>query len=165
MDNDNINKEEHYQYCKLCGFVYVQKDHPYCWNCGSFDTPITSKYPISYYELNTNQSLNNDPLELLYAEEISKQPGFDICKKNLRLPEHGSFREKRIDEQNRAIWGDNWKEQFKPVEPPSPECPTCHSKNVRKISVAKRAVFAGTFGLFSKTARSQFECKDCGYKW
>lgn len=46
-----------------------------------------------------------------------------------------------------------------------PHCPVCNSTNIQKISVASKAVGAGLFGIFSKTARSQFECKDCGYKF
>lgn len=47
----------------------------------------------------------------------------------------------------------------------TPHCPTCNSTNVKRISAASKAVGVGLFGIFSKTARSQFECKDCGYKW
>lgn len=46
-----------------------------------------------------------------------------------------------------------------------PKCPTCGSTNIKKISATSKVVGAGLFGLFSKTARSQFECKSCGYKW
>ncbi len=46
-----------------------------------------------------------------------------------------------------------------------PKCPTCSSTNVQKISGTAKAVGAVTFGLFSKTARSQFRCNNCGYKW
>lgn len=46
-----------------------------------------------------------------------------------------------------------------------PHCSTCGSTNIKKISATSKVVGAGLFGLFSKTARSQFECKDCGYKW
>lgn len=46
-----------------------------------------------------------------------------------------------------------------------PKCPTCGSTNIRKISASKKMVGAIGFGLFSKTARSQFECLDCKYKW
>ncbi|RHV20497.1 hypothetical protein DXB71_17720 [Blautia sp. OM05-6] len=46
-----------------------------------------------------------------------------------------------------------------------PHCPTCGSTDIIKISAAKKAMGAGLFGLFSKTAKSQFECKNCGYKW
>ena len=46
-----------------------------------------------------------------------------------------------------------------------PKCPTCGSVNIKKISTAKKAAGGFMFGLFSKTAKGQFQCKDCGYKW
>ena len=46
-----------------------------------------------------------------------------------------------------------------------PTCPTCGSTNVEKISTAAKVGGAAMFGLLSKTARSQFKCKNCGYKW
>ena len=46
-----------------------------------------------------------------------------------------------------------------------PKCPICSSPNIHKISMSKRAVHGAMFGLFSKTARSQWECKNCGNKW
>lgn len=46
-----------------------------------------------------------------------------------------------------------------------PKCPTCGSVNIRKISATSKVVGAIGFGLFSKTAKSQFECLDCKYKW
>lgn len=46
-----------------------------------------------------------------------------------------------------------------------PRCPTCHSTNIRKISDLRRGAHAVAWGLLSTTARSQFECKNCGYKW
>ena len=46
-----------------------------------------------------------------------------------------------------------------------PKCPTCSSTNIRKIITTRKIAGALGFGLLSKTAKSQFECKDCGYKW
>lgn len=46
-----------------------------------------------------------------------------------------------------------------------PKCPTCSSTNIEKISGADKMLGAVVFGLFSKTAHSQFKCKNCGYKW
>lgn len=46
-----------------------------------------------------------------------------------------------------------------------PKCPTCQSTNVRKISVTKRAAHGVAFGILSNTARSQFECLNCGMKF
>lgn len=51
------------------------------------------------------------------------------------------------------------------TQPDLPHCPTCNSTNIKRISAASKAVGVGLFGIFSKAARSQFECKDCGYKW
>ena len=48
---------------------------------------------------------------------------------------------------------------------PDRHCPVCNSTNVKPISTVARAVHGVAFGLFSKTARSQFECKSCGYKF
>ena len=46
-----------------------------------------------------------------------------------------------------------------------PKCPTCGSTRVKKISTTSKVAGAAMFGLFSKTARSQFKCEQCGYKW
>lgn len=50
-------------------------------------------------------------------------------------------------------------------QPNTPKCPTCSSTNIKKISTTSKIVGAATFGLFSKKARSQFQCNNCGYKW
>lgn len=46
-----------------------------------------------------------------------------------------------------------------------PKCPHCKSTNISKISATSKAIGAIGFGLLSKTARSQFKCNKCGYKW
>lgn len=51
------------------------------------------------------------------------------------------------------------------ANPNAPKCPTCSSTNIEKISSFDKAAGAVMFGLFSKTARSQFKCRNCGYKW
>ncbi|MCF2679789.1 hypothetical protein JQM69_03580 [Faecalicatena contorta] len=53
-----------------------------------------------------------------------------------------------------------------PIQPQNiPKCPTCGSTNIRKISTTRKVAGAMGFGFLSKTAKSQFECKNCGYKW
>lgn len=56
-------------------------------------------------------------------------------------------------------------EQYEAQKANTPKCPTCGSTNVKKISVTAKVIGAVGFGLFSKTARSQFKCDNCGYKW
>ena len=48
---------------------------------------------------------------------------------------------------------------------PLPECPTCHSINIERISSFSKVAGAAMFGIFSNNAKSQFRCKNCGYKW
>lgn len=45
------------------------------------------------------------------------------------------------------------------------KCPTCGSTNTSKISTTAKIAGAAAFGLLSKTAKSQFKCNHCGYKW
>lgn len=64
--------------------------------------------------------------------------------------------------------GVTWSTRNNPQAQPKaniPHCPTCNSTNIEKISATSKLMGAIGFGLFSKTARSQFRCKDCGYKW
>lgn len=44
-------------------------------------------------------------------------------------------------------------------------CPVCDSTYIETISTTKKIVHGMAFGLFSKTAKSQFICKSCGYKF
>lgn len=57
------------------------------------------------------------------------------------------------------------KQQESSISDNTPKCPTCGSTNIRKISATKKLGGALGFGFFSKTARSQFECNGCGFKW
>ena len=46
-----------------------------------------------------------------------------------------------------------------------PKCPTCGSTNIQKISASAKISGAMMFGIFSKTAKSQWKCRNCGNKW
>ena len=46
-----------------------------------------------------------------------------------------------------------------------PRCPICGSPDIEKITLGQKAFGGIMFGLFSKTARSQFKCNNCGAKF
>lgn len=46
-----------------------------------------------------------------------------------------------------------------------PKCPNCGSTNIQKISASAKLGGAMMFGIFSKTAKSQWKCRNCGSKW
>ena len=45
------------------------------------------------------------------------------------------------------------------------ECPTCHSKDVKKVSGTSKALSVAMFGIFSQKVKKQFHCNSCGYEW
>ena len=47
----------------------------------------------------------------------------------------------------------------------SPTCPTCHSRNVQKISGLERGVSVIGSGLTSNKINKTFKCRSCGYTW
>lgn len=59
----------------------------------------------------------------------------------------------------------NLKQQEKVGEDNVIRCPTCSSTKVKRISVTAKLAGAAMAGIFSKTAKSQFKCDNCGYKW
>lgn len=131
------------------------------------DMPIAlynSLHPKQYYENISQEQYNtkNRWMDVFVKQELSKNPLFDIvmyyasCQK-----QDGNWFHKNFSQKS---------EKFNNVQTTStnivcPKCPTCNSTNIEKISIMRRGFHAMTWGLFSKTARSQFECKNCGYKW
>lgn len=90
--------------------------------------------------------------EKLYQERINGKPA--------RTPKEIAEREKVKAERQKRV-----QEHKKASNSHIPKCPTCSSTNIEKISSFDKAAGAVMFGLFSKTARSQFKCRNCGYKW
>lgn len=156
--------------CATCGCETLIDYFGFCIDCDSYpdktnkETTIhSSRQTKEYYENLSLQQYNTKEhwKDIFVEEELSKLPTFDkekylySCKKQKERDERQTYREAHLEE-------------FKPYYPPpkpQPKCPTCSSTNIQKISDLSKATHALAFGLFSKTARSQFCCKDCGYKW
>ncbi len=162
--------------CPVCGmifpdfmFVCIDCNYGVVGKYNKLDKAISkedriyfSKYEVIYYK---EQSLNkynttNKWYNVFIDDELSKQSKFSQEKHQIHLKEQAE-REQRIKDREEHPE----KYQPKPVIINKPKCPTCQSINIKKISATKRVVHGYAFGLFSKTARSQFECKNCGYKW
>lgn len=97
--------------------------------------------------------------KIVIAEEASKSPEYRPEMRNYK-PTKDEI-EKRDERILQMMIKNNQQHQ----EKNAPKCPTCGSLNIEKITVGSKVVGAAIFGLFSKTARSQFRCKNCGYKW
>ena len=124
-----------------------------CDSCGARIKPIHPKYGYKYYILRAEEKKGalagySEPSKLI-REELKQNPLFNEEKYTAREEEHAAWvASERYSSSKNA-----------------PKCPTCGSINIEKISTASKVVGASLFGLFSNTARSQYKCKNCGYKW
>lgn len=142
-------------YCPVCGSKVHANDSEMnrCKYCNTNIAPMQSKYNKKYYKRISEKQYNSvDSFEVLYNEEIKNNPDFD---KNLYLKVQNS----RHNNTSSSSTTNQQQQQY------TPKCPVCQSPNINKISGLSRAVHGLTFGLFSKTARSQWVCNSCGNKW
>lgn len=139
-------------YCPFCGKWQFETNTD-CIYCKQHTTMVPSKYEFGYYVKKSMELYGNAGHyeDILFEEEISKNPLYD--EKFTKL----------ADEHLKAVIA---RSDIKYRQNQNrPKCPTCQSTNLKKISATKRATHGYLFGIFSKTAFSQFECKNCGYKW
>jgi transposase-like protein len=70
----------------------------------------------------------------------------------------------RIYESKGWSWATSYNEKQNIINN-TPECPTCHSKNVSKIGFFDRTTSVLALGLFSKKINKSFKCNNCKYTW
>ena len=134
----------------LKGYHIFEPDGGFGKICPSCKKGVLEDSIITYEELEIIQDVSDSDRQFLEAmielkknDPIEYQLKISQFKANLQQQESN----KKVEEDNTL------------------RCPTCNSTKVKKISATSKVVGASMFGLFSKTARSQFKCERCGYKW
>lgn len=142
-----------FYYCPICGKTTFP-DTTICPCCKNYIRPHESLHDADYYYEKSVQLVGDKSYsrQILLDEEISKNPLY-----NPNTDVHNA--ELEFEKRKKEIFFP------KAAESNVPKCPTCGSTDIKSISTLKRAAHAYAFGLFSKTARSQFECRNCHYKW
>lgn len=130
------------KYCKKCGFVDGEGNIDVCPICKSTDWEDADL--ITLKGISTDKDFLEVMIDLKKKDPIEYQLKMNQFKANLKQQEQ--VQESRAEENTLR-------------------CPTCNSTKVKKISATSKVIGASMFGLFSKTARSQFKCEQCGYKW
>lgn len=143
-----------YYYCPVCGII-AKEHRSSCNDCHSNIATSESLYDKEYYNQEAIKIYGDKrmKLQILLSREVRTNP----------LYSH---------EANKKAWEEfdtkfNEKiENLPPLEPINiPKCPTCNSTNIKKLSFINRYLHYRAIGFLSKTARSQFVCNNCGYKW
>lgn len=154
------------RYCPFCGMEKQDYDNTVCRWCGNEMQMFEALHGRNYYWERANDIYHRDDHKVATEEEIHS-----ILLEEAR--QNPQFDEKLAEEcfKKWRKWADeeNKKSSARKLEKQKqanvPKCPTCGSTDVVKISTASKVVGGAMFGLFSKTARSQFKCNNCGYKW
>ena len=138
-------------YCTKCGNTKTGEKQ--CLMCQSCDiSPIPEKY-ISYIA-ETIPILNKDLENDFIKNVIKSSPNFDQSAWDRRVGY----------QETRKHYDDILKNEME-AQSHQPECPTCHSKNVQRISGLERGASIAVLGLFSKKINKSFKCNNCGYTW
>lgn len=145
-------------YCKRCGRLIQNSwnDDNFCCDCCQ---AITNPVPIEFLDGKINVFFKDKNTERQFIDEyIKASPEFDQYlfdhKDEILAKQSAEFNAKM--EHGKAILEEQSRQ---------PECPTCHNKNVQRISGFERGVSIIGLGIFSKKINKSYKCKNCGYTW
>ena len=140
-------------YCTKCKMTYPDDGE---WIvCPECDVKlITNKERDNLREIEKQNNLNSlyKSVQQKYEEnemQFTRQD-FEDYLKSKRLEQYSQYKN-ATNANNINITADN-----------TPKCPICNSKNLKKISVANRAVNIAIFGVLSTKINKQWHCNDCG---
>jgi len=144
-------------YCKKCGRLvqHLSKElNKPCDYCHSITYPV----PDEYLGGKSKGFIKKDLKQQFIDEYIKSSPEFDQYLFDHRDED---LSKRRIENKAKLDHG----KQILEEQSCSPECPTCHSKNVQSISGVERGVSIIGLGIFSKKINKSYKCKHCGYTW
>jgi len=151
-------------YCPVCGCDQF-RDAAKCTHCYNPVRPVQSRYEYEYYQRKAfmQYGSSSEWKRVLQEEEVKYHPLYNGRTASQRKTTQ------EIEQHNKEILDNLASKQLEQLKYSAstnqPKCPTCNSANIQRISTLKRATHGYLFGIFSNTARSQFECLNCKYKW
>ena len=146
------------KYCDKCGKLWQGDDaqpEEICEVCKN----ILSVVPDEYFE--------NPDFKVLLSKDMEQKLIQDLVLTSPNFDQYYFDNKDEIHEQHRSIFEANMAYGKAILEGKScrPECPTCHSHNVRRISGIERGASIIGFGILSNKINKSFQCGNCGYTW
>lgn len=149
--------------CFKCGFHTTIKDRfKACPVCNNNFTELNGKESKTFLNFNSEQRIKWIENKLGYS--ISNE--FNIKRENYKNQKINEIQtqntiQQSVEFNSKMAYGKAILEEHSH----QPECPTCHSKNVQRISGLERGASIVGLGIFSKKINKSFKCKNCGHTW
>lgn len=162
--------------CPICGnYSLGYEDHPECNFCHNANTRVFTDDEIKQClrEIDNQQFAKyakDDPWflhikpddmeqihEYLRQKFVYNSPDFNQGLCDLRVRQH----EEAMAKEAQARRDRERTER----EATRPRCPTCHSTDIKPITVTQKTGSFLMLGIFSQKIKHQFHCNHCGYEW
>ena len=111
--------------------------------------------PVCGNELHKKENINND-----YFHRCPICGKEYLCEMNHCI--ECGYKTKAYDSQMLKLKEDMESNKHKKC---IPQCPTCRSTNLKRITATQKASNAVLFVLFGNKRKKQFHCNNCGYEW
>lgn len=131
--------------CRHCGYMPDSRIAEICHFCG---------YPLEEYE---TQYTQEEWFNMEYAESSKVRESIfeNVIKKSTEFSENAMLRREIQAEKELSEFIDQARKRNQVT------CPYCGSVSVNKISLTKRVLLSGFFGIASPTIGKQWHCNDC----
>ncbi len=156
--------------CSKCNYVNDNDSVDICPECGMemkwIDKAVyesNQRILAEFYEKQKEEKTKKKLLEKYENDFRERKISLEEIIRYRRLLATDEERRRMNQEDTAKEQREKEKRQLEQIQKVQfvPKCPTCGSSDIKKISTTAKVVGAGLFGLLSKTARSQFECKNC----
>lgn len=164
-------------YCELCGKICYMLFSKKCKSCGSKMKLLSEelKYKYHIFVEDWTQITKEEMIlrkENFVMTELKNNPIFSIEEYEKQVQNQKQINEeleeyhrKQNDEQQNEI--NQQAQKILDKQNCIPKCPVCGSTNIKKITMATRAVKTATFGVAGAVddAGKTYKCENCGSKF
>lgn len=135
-------------------------------NIGKITIMLDDKeYDVTHIVELINNDKFNEAADLL-QEQLDKDGfGSDDADYICEAIEDGNFSPWVYDQELGHL---TYTKSSQPTPQPAqnvPQCPTCHSTNIERISSGKKTGGFLGLGVLNSNFKKMFKCNNCGYKW
>lgn len=168
--------------CTICGDVTAmdQDEKHECWFCHNPKIKLLTQQQfceiLSKSENQILKEISKREYTIANIDNETESPIIDEYLRNIYVYNSSDFNKGLFDVRTRQLkekQQQNTQQESQARrereraerEATRPRCPTCHSTDIKPITVTQKAGNFLMLGIFSQKIKHQFHCNHCGYEW